>query len=172
MKLPHFARLPIVLCAVLATFAPAHAVDPEPIATLQFADADGRTIALDEPGVLYLVDFWALGCGPCLAEMPELDRLAQEYERGGRFQLVSVVAGGWKGKDLRQVAKHAKTDLEIYSDPDDSFGRFDIHSYPTKLLIRDGVLLRRTVGGGTGAYRKWSSIIDAELAGSTDGAQP
>jgi thiol-disulfide isomerase/thioredoxin len=172
MKLPRASRIPIVLCAVLATLALTRAADPEPIATLRFADADGQTVALDEPGVLYLVDFWSLGCGPCMAEMPELERLAQDYEPGGRFRLVSVVAGGWKGKDLEQVAKHAKTDLDIYSDPDDAFDLLDVHRYPTKLLIRDGMLLRRMVGGGAGAYRRWSNIIDNELESPSDGARP
>jgi len=95
------------------------AADPRPIDTLRFADADGKVIALDQPGTLYLVDVWAIGCSPCMAEMPELERLAQFYEPGGRFRLMSVVAGG-----------------------------------------------------GTGAYRKWSTIIDNELESSSEAARP
>jgi|WetSurMetagenome_2_1015567.scaffolds.fasta_scaffold424241_2 thiol-disulfide isomerase/thioredoxin len=172
MKLPHFARLPVVLCAVLATLALTRAADPTPIETLRFADANGNVLALDHPGVLYLVDVWALGCSPCMAEMPELERLAQDYEPDGRFRLVSVVSGGWKGKRLKAIARDVETTLPIYSDPNNWLGRLDIHSFPTKFLIRDGMLLRRTVGGGTGAYRKWSNILDNELESPSNGAQP
>jgi thiol-disulfide isomerase/thioredoxin len=134
-----------------------------PIGPLRVGDAEGKTFTLDDPGVLYLVDFWALGCKPCIIEMPELERLAKEYEPSGRFRLVSVVASGWGGKDLLTVASQAGTTLPIYSDPDDLFRQLEIRAFPTKLLIRDGQLLARKRGGGTGAYDTWKSMIDGVL---------
>jgi thiol-disulfide isomerase/thioredoxin len=68
----------IIASVVFAATVVAAAADP--IGTLRFADAYGHTIALDAPGVLYLIDFWALECKPCMLEMPELERLAKEYE--------------------------------------------------------------------------------------------
>lgn len=141
----------------------ASSATPDRIQTLRVGDAEGNTTTLDEPGVLYLVDFWALGCKPCIVEMPELERLAKEYEPGGRFRLVTVVASGWEGKDLLNVAQQAGTTLPISSDPDDLFRTLDIRAFPTKLLIRDGVLLARKRGGGPGAYDTWKRIIDAAL---------
>lgn len=145
---------------------------PGPIGPLRLGDAAGNTIALDEPGMLYLVDFWALGCKPCIQEMPELERLAREYEPGERFRLVSVVAGGWEAKDLPTVAKQAGTTLPVYSDPDDFFHQLKISSFPTKLLIRDGKLLSRKRGGGPGAYETWKKAIDAVLQESPDPTNP
>jgi len=136
---------------------------PGPIGPLRVGDAEGRTMTLDAPGVLYLVDFWALGCKPCTLEMPELERLAKEYEPAGRFRLISVVAYGFAGKDLLTVARQAGTTLPIYSDPDDLFSQLEIGSYPTKLLIRDGQLLARKRGGGPGAYDSWSRVITEVL---------
>ena len=91
--------------------------------------------------------------------MPELERLAKEYEPKGRFRLVSVIAGGWEAKDLPMVAKQAGTALRVYSDPDDLFHQLKISSFPTKLLIRDGKLLVRKRGGGPGAYETWKKVI-------------
>jgi thiol-disulfide isomerase/thioredoxin len=140
----------------------------DPIGTLRVADAAGNTISLDAPGVLYLVDVWALECKPCMQEMPELDRLAAEYETSGRFRLVSVVYG-WRGAKLREVAEEAKTIRPVYSDTEQWLDRLGINAYPTKLLIRDGKLLRRTIGGGPGAYEKWKKLLDDELK-TTQGA--
>lgn len=139
------------------------AATPDPLPTLRVGDAEGNTITLDAPGVLYLVDFWALGCKPCILELPELERLAKEYEPSGRFRLVSVVAAGWEGKDLLTVASQAGTTLPIYSDPEDWLTQLEINGFPTKLLIRDGKLFVRKRGGGPGAYETWKQMIDVAL---------
>src|SRR6185369_10456991 len=94
----------------------------ESVGTLQFEDANGRSIKLDEPGVVYLVDFWALGCKPCMMEMPDLDRLLQ-------------------------VADDAGTTEEVYSDPENWHDRLGVDAFPTKLLIRDGTVIVRKRGG-------------------------
>ncbi len=159
MTLPRFIAT-LMLALVGSTAASA---TPDVIPTLRVGDSEGNTITLDEAGVLYLVDFWALGCKPCIIEMPELERLANQYEPGGRFRLVSVVASGWEGKDLLTVAKQAGTTLPIYSDPDDLFRQLEIRAFPTKLLIRDGMLLARKRGGGPGAYETWKKLIDVAL---------
>ena len=157
--MPHLiAALLLALAGPAATGA-----TPDSIPTLRVGDAEGRTTTLNAPGMLYLVDFWALGCKPCILEMPELERLAKEYESEGRFRLVSVVASGWEGKDLQMVAQQAGTTLPVYSDPDDLFRQLEIRAFPTKLLMRDGVLLARKRGGGPGAYETWKKIIDAAL---------
>ena len=166
-------RLVIALGLVVVTSA-SWAADPPPgpIGPLHVGDAEGRTITLDAPGMLYLVDFWALGCKPCIQEMPELERLAKKYEPGGRFRLVSVIAGGWEAKDLPMVAKQAGTTLAVYSDPDDLFHQLEIRSFPTKLLIRDGKLFVRKRGGGPGAYETWAKAIDAVLRQPSDANSP
>ena len=155
-----------IISALLAGSAVAWAAGttPGPIGPLRVADVDGKSITLDTPGVVYLVDFWALGCQPCIVEMPELERLAKEYEPSGRFRLVTIVASGWAGKDLLTVAEQAGTKLPIYSDPDDLFRQLEIKAFPTKLLIRDGKLLARKKGGGPGAYALWSKRITEVLA--------
>jgi thiol-disulfide isomerase/thioredoxin len=114
-------------------------------------------------GVVYLVDFWALGCKPCIEEMPELARLAKEYEPSGRFRLVSVVWGGWKGNGLAKVAEEAGTKLPIYSDPENWHDRLDVDGFPTKLLVRDGTVIVRARGGGPGCYRQWKPAIETAL---------
>ena len=93
-------RLIAILLLALAGSTVAAAM-PDPLPILRVGDAEGHTMTLDAPGMLYLVDFWALGCKPCIVEMPELERLAKDYEPGGHFRLVSVVASGWEGKDLQ-----------------------------------------------------------------------
>ncbi|HJQ96822.1 MAG TPA: TlpA disulfide reductase family protein [Candidatus Polarisedimenticolaceae bacterium] len=149
--------------AALALFLAA-VVSSERLTTpLTFEDAAGAKVILNEPGMLYLVDFWAEGCKPCMEEMPELERLANKYEPTGRFKLISVLWGGWKGQQLKDFAKRYDIQRGFYSDPENWLMRIDDKVFPTKLLIRDGEILYRTHGGGTGAYAKWSKVVEAEL---------
>lgn len=147
----------LVLGGVLA------AAPQSPLEAPSFADATNACVTLDEPGVLYLVDFWVLGCAPCMIEMPELEKLAREYEPSGRFRLISVLWGEWSGAKLREMAKLARTGLPVYSDPENWLERHWEARFPTKVLMRDGVVLRHVTGGGQGAYAKWSKIVAKEL---------
>jgi thiol-disulfide isomerase/thioredoxin len=156
------------VCGFIAALAVGTSVlaspsDGDPIGTMQFADAQGQVITLDKPGIVYLVDFWALACKPCMQEMPDLERLAKEYEPAGRFRLVSVVWGGYAGKDLLKVAEQAGAKMTIYGDPENWHDRLEVDAFPTKFFVRDGTVLARKRGGGAGLYDHWKGEVERAL---------
>ena len=136
------------------------------VGTMRFEDAEGKMLALDAPGAIYLVDFWAVGCKPCMWEIPDLLRLQHDLATTGRFRIVSVLFGGWKGSQLTERAKEVGVEsLAIVSDPEDWYGKLEVQGFPTKFLVRDGRLLYRTIGAGkSGTYRKWKRVVDNQLA--------
>jgi len=55
-----------------------------------FSDADGKPQALAQwKGRWLLVNFWATWCAPCVEEMPDLQRVHDEY-RGGDLSVVGL----------------------------------------------------------------------------------
>lgn len=52
-----------------------------------------------QPGKVYVVDFWATWCKPCVAMMPELTELQRKYAESGLT--VIGVAGDEQGKNMR-----------------------------------------------------------------------
>ena len=76
----------------LAEFAADRAIRPgEPVPAFSFPELDGDgTITPDDlAGAVYLLDFWATWCGPCIAERDELEALYEDHHARG-FEIVSV----------------------------------------------------------------------------------
>ena len=56
-----------------------------------FKDPDGGEISLaDFQGVPTLVNLWATWCGPCVKELPTLDKLAESHAADGRLGIIAV----------------------------------------------------------------------------------
>jgi thiol-disulfide isomerase/thioredoxin len=58
---------------------------PRPLPALDIRDEDGRPVPLGTGPIL--LNLWASWCGPCVAELPTLDRLAG---RGGPVAVVAL----------------------------------------------------------------------------------
>ncbi|MEA3049149.1 MAG: hypothetical protein QOG84_985 [Sphingomonadales bacterium] len=92
-----------------------HAGRPGP--QTEFLDPDGQSTSLAElEGKPVLVNLWATWCGPCVQEMPTLDKLAAA--EGGKLQVVAVSQdmGGAEKVDAF-FAKRKFSTLEAYRDP-------------------------------------------------------
>lgn len=50
--------------------------------TLKALDGSNLRLA-EQKGDIMLINFWASWCGPCIQEMPALDKLAQKYQPMG-----------------------------------------------------------------------------------------
>jgi thiol-disulfide isomerase/thioredoxin len=89
-------RLPIMLFSVIAGIC-ARAQPYEP-PSLNLGDnapdlrlnrwLKGEPIKNFKKGKTYIIEFWATWCEPCIAEMPHLSKIAEEYK--GRVEVVGV----------------------------------------------------------------------------------
>jgi peroxiredoxin len=131
---------------------------------------DGKTHRLNNyQGKLVLLHFFATWCRPCLAEMPRLVQLQQQYGEKG----LAVLAVSWKD-DRRKLSEYAdknplpfpilfdakSTLLERF--PDES-GKVSV---PTNILIAPtGRILHADRGFDASALRELRQVIDSALAG-------
>lgn len=69
----------------------------------------GAPISEFERGTAYLVDFWATWCGPCIASMPHLSSLQDEYG-GDNFRVVGVSI--WERQEGDDLIEHVTDFVE------------------------------------------------------------
>ena len=75
-----------------------------PISAAEWLSASGKTAAPELAGKVVLIDFWGIGCGPCVGELPEVQALAKEFA-GKEFVLVGL---HYSGHDVADVIEFAK----------------------------------------------------------------
>ncbi len=114
-------------------------------------DIDGKPISLQQyRGKVVLLDFWAVWCGPCISEMPNVKRVYNTYKDQG-FDIIGVsldtdevrLHNYLKANDIpwRQVFSGQKWNSPLAK-------QYHIHSIPAPWLIaRDGTLISRNARG-------------------------
>ncbi len=88
-----------------------------------FSDEKGQDVTLARfAGKPILVNLWATWCAPCVAEMPQLDRIAGAYEKSG-LQVLTISQDSM-GADKVLPFFNAKGFKHIrpWLDPENSFG--------------------------------------------------
>jgi thiol-disulfide isomerase/thioredoxin len=125
------------------------AVTPLPLPETVFTDASGRKLTLaDFRGKVVLMNFWATWCGPCVREMPSLERLSDRLGGDG-FAVIALSEDrkGWEKIGPFRDKLGLKS-LALFHDEKSAmmFGA-KARGLPTTILIgRDGRELGRLTG--------------------------
>ena len=102
----------------------------------QLQDLDGKMLNLEDTKAkkVLLVNFWATWCPPCIAEMPSLQRLYDDYNDKIQFVFVS-------NEDTEKIkaflAKKGFT-MPIYNKYNAMPKAFDVSKIPTTFIISKG----------------------------------
>jgi thiol-disulfide isomerase/thioredoxin len=145
-----FCRLFIVGLGVLAACAAPGAAAPEIGRTapdIRLEGATGAPVDLAAlRGQVVVLNFWASWCGPCLAELPELQRTHDAYRDRG----VTVVAVNLREDPaiVRAFVAGQALRMPIALDPDGlAADRYLVKNLPVSFLIdRAGVIRGRHLG--------------------------
>ena len=126
-------------------------------------DKDGKTVKLsDFKGKKVYINMWASWCGPCMREIPELEKTYQKLKDNKDIVFLSMTSPNDaefknqspqdKGKDvILNKAKELGVTYPILFDVNDRFIiNYAIRSFPTHIFINsDGTIGNRIAGAVT-----------------------
>ncbi len=115
---------------------------------ISISTPDGKTYRLsDFRGKPVMLNFWASWCGPCTAEMKNIEAVYQQHT-GDDFVILAVNQG--EGNDtIKGFAELWKLNFRLLHDDDDNAARaYRVQALPTTIFVdKAGVVYEVHIGG-------------------------
>ena len=125
----------------------------------------GKKVRLsDLRGKVVMINFWATWCAPCIAEMPQLQKLSEKFAGDNRLVMVGISMDDQMQNPARFLKNHTLSWTQWYggaSGTQDAFDAFAIQAIPSLWIISPtGKIVARDVQiGGV------QMVLEKELAG-------
>ncbi|HSZ56625.1 MAG TPA: carboxypeptidase regulatory-like domain-containing protein [Tepidisphaeraceae bacterium] len=113
---------------------------------------DGKPAKLaDLRGKFVVADFWATWCGPCIADMPNTQKLHEKYKNDPKVVVLGISLDDRIDEPARFAKNRSLPWLQWYggaSGPQSAYTEFGIHGIPSVWIISpDGKVLARDLSG-------------------------
>jgi thiol-disulfide isomerase/thioredoxin/sugar lactone lactonase YvrE len=132
--------------------------EEDPLKTVSITPLDGAPVTLgDLRGKAVFLNVWATWCGPCRAEMPNIEALYQSVK--DEPNVAVVLASIEPAEKVRDFLKTNPHEAPIYVIEGDDVRKLGVNAFPTTLILSPGgeVLFRKSGyaawdGGATRAF--------------------
>lgn len=117
-----------------------------------------------EHGNVVMLNLWATWCGPCRYEIPELQKLHDQYAPKG-FKVVGVSVDEGDAKIVREFVAEQKMTYPVVHDPDGKLAvMFDASILPTTILVdRAGTIVWKHIGIVSGTDEEMLEALRAAI---------
>jgi thiol-disulfide isomerase/thioredoxin len=92
-----------------------------------------------------LLTFMAAWCGPCIDELPVLNKLYQKYQKQG-LKLIGISIDLEGPKAMQPIVDKLKISFPIYWYGDTAVQKFSLFAIPMIFLVKDGQIIEKLPG--------------------------
>lgn len=122
----------------------------EKMPQLEYKLVDGSVLSMDGlQNKVVVFSFWSTSCGSCIAEMPHLVKMYEEYGKQG-FEIVAIALAQDQLRDVVRLVYDKKLPYKVAYDADGRTAQAwgGIEYTPTVFIVnRKGQVIARMVGG-------------------------
>ncbi|MCT4563924.1 MAG: TlpA family protein disulfide reductase [Maledivibacter sp.] len=136
------------------------------ISSFNTYDIKGNEISNDifKNHKITMINVWGTFCGPCIEEMPDLQKIYTEY-KGENFNLIGIVSDIRLGQDTKEAASIvSQTKVEYTNILADDVLSKEVLSYfdyvPYTIFVDSEGNILKTLVSGSRSYEKYKEIID------------
>ena len=122
---------------------------------------DNKKVSLkDFKGKYIFLNFWATWCGPCIDEMPSMERLYQKFKTRKNFAMLAVSIDKAGTDAVKKFMTENKLTFSVLLDRDSEVaGAYGVMGIPSTYLIdTQGFVINRAVGA-----RAWDTKDSIEF---------
>ncbi len=109
------------------------------------------------------INFWATWCGPCIANIPNLNKLIDHYAQDLRIRFVNICLDSEKEKWLISIQKHQLGGVNLYAENNWNAklrSNFNIKGIPHYMIINPGnVMLENFSSSAPDVNNKLDAVL-------------
>ncbi|QEM11736.1 peroxiredoxin family protein [Mucilaginibacter rubeus] len=125
------------------------------------SDINGSPVSLSAlKGKVVVVNFWFTNCPPCIAEMPDLNKLVDKYQ-GKDIVFLGLTFND--GKTVEKFLGAHQFRYQALVKANEAIAAYKIHNYPTHLVIDKKGILTAYYSASSDTFSLLSVEIDKSL---------
>jgi len=120
----------------------------QPAPDFILSDKAGKAYSLSAlKGQVVLVNFWATWCPPCRAEIPSMDKLYSNYNKGG-LEILAINVEPEGRQIIDKFSKENPHSFPVVFDRDGTVqGQYGVYKFPETFVIdKQGIIVERVIG--------------------------
>jgi thiol-disulfide isomerase/thioredoxin len=136
----------------------------EKISSFKAKDMSGKRYTLkDLVGKVVVLNFWFIGCPPCRMEIPELNKVVEQYKDNSDVIFLAIALDDYYS--IKEFVKRAPYNYNIIDGGRYIAEKYGIHLFPTHVVLdRTGTVRFHTSGYGAGTIAWLKKTIDLSVA--------
>lgn len=131
-----------------------------PILSFATVDLNGNEVSNDtiKDCKIVMLNFWESWCGPCVRELPELDKLYQDYKDKG-FLIIGAYSEYSNESDIKDVVNDTGVTYPIIAATEEMYSLMTDYVPTTVFLDAKGHVLTDEPFVGSNDYEGWEEIV-------------